>query len=164
MSLTTALPRDRGARLPLRRRLWIRTLVGAARLLVLLAPHRLRRALTFLSRGAAPATAAQALRARGAVLEASLAMNGMRSCLPRSVAVALLCRSRGVWPTWCVGVRAAPPFTAHAWVEAEGGLVGEKGRYESWSRLITVGPHQGRRSRRGPAASSDRDGATSAGS
>jgi hypothetical protein len=23
---------------------------------------------------------------------------------------------RGVWPTWCTGVRT-PPFSAHAWVE-----------------------------------------------
>jgi hypothetical protein len=142
MSLTTALPRDRGARLPLRRRLWIRTLVGAARVLVRLKPHRLRRVLGYLSRGAAPATAAEAGRAREEVLDTSLAMNGLMSCLPRSVSVALLCRSRGVWPTWCVGVRTAPPFTAHAWVEAEGELVGEPGRHDSWARLITVGPRQ----------------------
>ncbi|WP_308108955.1 lasso peptide biosynthesis B2 protein [Streptomyces antimicrobicus] len=138
--MTTALPRGAGP--ALHRRLWIRALVATARLLVLLRPHRLQQVLRYLSRGAAPASTAAARTARAEVLASSLAMNGPRNCLPRSVAVVLLCRSRGLWPTWCVGVRVAPPFTAHAWVEAEGELVGEPGRYDSWARLITVAPRE----------------------
>ncbi|MEU6180649.1 lasso peptide biosynthesis B2 protein [Streptomyces coeruleorubidus] len=60
-------------------------------------------------------------------------------CLQRSIATALLCRFRGVWPTWCTGVRTQP-FAAHAWVEAEDQLIGEsypKGHYRP---LLTIGP------------------------
>ncbi|MGW2255953.1 lasso peptide biosynthesis B2 protein [Kitasatospora sp. NPDC001660] len=138
MSFTFALENDRSQRPPLQKRLAVRTAVGIARLLVLLPAHRLQRVLTVLSRGARPATAEEAAAVRDAVLSTSLAMNGLRSCLPRSVAVTLLCRARGTWPTWCVGVRTAPPFTAHAWVEAEGRMIGEKGRHDSWARLLTV--------------------------
>ncbi|WP_116213528.1 lasso peptide biosynthesis B2 protein [Streptomyces olivoreticuli] len=96
---------------------------ATARLLVLLPPRRIRRILSFLRRGAAPATMAQALAARQAVVATSARCAG-EGCLQRSVATALLCRLRGVWPDWCTGVRTAP-FRAHAWVEAEGEPVGE---------------------------------------
>jgi hypothetical protein len=138
VSFTFALSQDRRRHLPLRRRLAVRTAVGLARLLVLLPAHRLQRVLSVLSRGARPAGADETTAVRDAVLATSLAMNGLRNCLPRSVAVTLLCRARGSWPTWCVGVRTAPPFTAHAWVEAEGRLIGEPGRHDSWARLLTV--------------------------
>ncbi|WP_392892864.1 lasso peptide biosynthesis B2 protein [Streptomyces sp. LN699] len=137
MSFTTALPSER-VRFPLRPRLRARTAVTAARLLTRLAPHRLERALTRIARGAVPATEAQATNARELVLSTSLMMNGHRSCLPRSVAIALTCRIRGTWPTWCVGTLMSPPFSPHAWVEAEGRLIGEKGGHASWARLITV--------------------------
>ncbi|MET9606996.1 lasso peptide biosynthesis B2 protein [Streptomyces sp. NPDC006512] len=137
MSVTTALPTDR-ARFPLRRRLAARSAVGAARLLTRLAPHRLERVLTRIARGAVPATAEQAAEARELVLTSSLLMNGLRSCLPRSVAVALTCRLGGTWPTWCVGTLTNPPFNPHAWVEAEGRLIGEKGDHTNWARLISV--------------------------
>ncbi|MFJ3928183.1 lasso peptide biosynthesis B2 protein [Streptomyces sp. NPDC090022] len=136
MSVTTALPAR--AAFPLRRRLAARTTVGAARLLACLAPHRLERALTRIARGAVPATEAQAAGARELVLAASVSMNGHRACLPRSVAVALTCRLGGTWPTWCVGTLMSPPFSPHAWVEAEGRLIGEKGTPAHWARLITV--------------------------
>ena len=45
--------------------------------------------------------------------------------MPRSIATALLCRMSGTWPTWRVGVRTVAPFSAHAWVEAEGKPVDE---------------------------------------
>jgi hypothetical protein len=105
MSITVALDRDRTRR-PLRLRLLTRLAICTARLLALLRPHLLTRVLTRLSRGAAPASSAQAHAARSSVLAASLSLNGLRSCLPRSVSIALLCRLQGVWPTWCVGVRA----------------------------------------------------------
>ncbi|WP_227982046.1 lasso peptide biosynthesis B2 protein [Nocardia spumae] len=52
----------------------------------------------------------------------------------------LLSRRYGAWTTWCVGVRTELPFAAHAWVEAEGRLVGEAGSMSTFSRLIVVGP------------------------
>ncbi|MBM7054924.1 MULTISPECIES: lasso peptide biosynthesis B2 protein [Streptomyces] len=139
MSIDVALDRDRTGR-PLRLRLLTRLAICAARPLALLKPHLLTRVLTRLSRGAAPASSAQVHAARGSVLAASLSLNGLRSCLPRSVSITLLCRLQGVWPTWCVGVRAAPPFAAHAWVEADGEMIGERGRPESFARLIAVSP------------------------
>ncbi|WP_372502979.1 lasso peptide biosynthesis B2 protein [Streptomyces rhizoryzae] len=60
-----------------------------------------------------------------------------RYCLQRSLATALLCRLRGVWPTWCTGVRT-PPFSAHAWVEAEGRQVGGPPGTASYRPVLTV--------------------------
>ncbi|EQD88249.1 transglutaminase superfamily protein [Saccharopolyspora erythraea NRRL 2338] len=77
-----------------------------------------------------PATAGQASAAREQVVSVSLRCAG-QGCLQRSIATALLCRARGTRPTWCTGVRTQP-FAAHAWVEAEGRLIGEphpKGHY-----------------------------------
>ncbi|GHJ03039.1 lasso peptide biosynthesis B2 protein [Streptomyces olivaceus] len=96
---------------------------AVARVLTRLPPARLRRVLTFASRGAGPASAAQALRARNAVVHVSLACAGPR-CLQRSVAAALLCRLGGTWPQWCTGV-VTEPFGAHAWVAVDGEPVGE---------------------------------------
>lgn len=148
MSIIVALERNRTGR-PLRLRLLTRLAICTARLLVLLKPHLLTRVLTRLSRGAAAADSTQAHAARASVLAASLSLNGLRSCLPRSVSIALLCRLQGVWPTWCVGVRAAPPFAAHAWVEAGGELIGERGNPDTFARLITVAPVE----RRAPTGS-----------
>ncbi|WGD40219.1 lasso peptide biosynthesis B2 protein [Streptomyces cathayae] len=139
MSMALALKRDRRKR-PLGLRVRTRAAIIAARLLVFLPPHRLRRVMGAFRRGAEPATVEQATAARESVLAASLALNGLRACLPRSVSVALLCRLLGVWPTWCVGTRTAPPFAAHAWVEAEGRLVGEQGVYNAYARLMSVPP------------------------
>jgi hypothetical protein len=110
---------------PLARRIMARLAVAVARLLALLPPRRIRSVLMLLHRGAAPATFAEAKAARDAVLAVSLACLGPKGCLPRSLATTLLCRVWGVWPTWCVGVRATPPFGAHAWVEADGQAVDE---------------------------------------
>jgi hypothetical protein len=122
------------------RRVAARAAVGAAFGLSRLPPQRLRSVLALLNRGAKPATHAQALAAKDAVLAVSLACLGTRGCLPRSVATALLCRMWGVWPTWCVGVRVKPPFGAHAWVEAEGRLVGEDAPEGYLSTLMSVPP------------------------
>src|SRR5262249_22955820 len=88
-----------------------------------LPPRRIRAVLTLVRRGAAPATYHEAEQALHAVLAVSVLCGG-RYCLQRSLATALLCRIRGVWPTWCTGVPTAP-FIAHAWVEAGGQPVGE---------------------------------------
>ncbi|MFI6642690.1 lasso peptide biosynthesis B2 protein [Streptomyces sp. NPDC050504] len=127
---------------PLARRPLALAATAAARLLVRLPPRRIRRFLSVLARGAAPATAEQALTARRAVVAVSTRCAG-EGCLQRSVATALLCRVRGTWPDWCTGVRTAP-FRAHAWVEAEGRPVGESFPPGYFRPLLTV------RSRRRP--------------
>ncbi|MFC8662808.1 lasso peptide biosynthesis B2 protein [Streptomyces sp. NPDC057199] len=123
-------------RLPLRRRPPVLLATGAARLIVMLKPHRVRRVLSVLRRGAAPATASQALAAREAVVALSARCAG-EGCLQRSVATALLCRMRGVWPDWCTGVRTSP-FRAHAWVEVDGLAVGEPHQSAAYHRLMVV--------------------------
>lgn len=121
MSLPVAL--EPAVRLSPLRALTARCAVGVARLLVRLAPRRLRAALRFLSRGARPATVPEAAAARQAVVSVSVRCAG-QGCLQRSVAAALLCRMRGSWPEWCTGVRTQP-FRAHAWIAVDGIPVGE---------------------------------------
>ncbi|MGP4110996.1 lasso peptide biosynthesis B2 protein [Streptomyces sp. 4N509B] len=126
---------------PLRRAL-VRLAVTAAWLLARLPPRRIVAVLRLLRRRAAPATHGQALWARRQVTGSSTRCAGTY-CLQRSLAVALLCRTRGVWPTWCSGVRT-PPFAAHAWVEAEGRRVGEPADVEAYHVLLAVPPAGGR--------------------
>lgn len=116
----------------------VRLAVGAALLVARLRPDRLRRLLTRVGRGARPATHAEALAAYESVVTASRRCAGWYGCLPRSVAVALLCRASGTWPDWHAGVRAAPPFAPHAWVTAEGRLVGERADASEYRPLMTV--------------------------
>lgn len=123
---------------PLRRRLAAHTAVCAARLLAHLPPRRLRAVLHTARRGAAPAGYAQALRARQDVIAVSTLCAG-RYCLQRSLAIALLCRIGGTWPTWRTGVRT-PPFAAHAWVEAQGRRVGEPDDTATYRTMLTVAP------------------------
>jgi transglutaminase superfamily protein len=114
---------------------------GIARLLTRLPPARLRRVLTFASRGARPASAAQAMRARNAVVYVSLACAGPR-CLQRSIATALLCRLGGTWPQWCTGV-VTEPFAAHAWVAVDGEPVGEDSRHvRAFHIIMSVPPRR----------------------
>jgi hypothetical protein len=123
-------------RLAPHRRLLPLLAVAAARIIAGLRPARLRRVLELLRRGARPATAGQALAAREAVVAVSLRCAGA-NCLQRSIAAALLCRLRGSWPTWCMGVRTNP-FSAHAWIEAEGGAVGEPHPAGYYRPLLTI--------------------------
>ncbi|MBT2511226.1 lasso peptide biosynthesis B2 protein [Streptomyces sp. ISL-98] len=123
---------------PLGRRFVARLAVGGAHLLATQPPARIRAVLCRLRRGARPATLAEASTARQTVLAVSLAAGGQKGCLPRSLATVLLCRCYGQWPTWCVGVRSRPPFAAHAWVEAEGVLVGEGTPADYFQRFLTV--------------------------
>jgi hypothetical protein len=122
MSVPMRPPSESGP--PFRRRLAALGSVAAAHLLTKLSPRRVRTALTLLSRGARPVgDTAQVRTARDAVVAVSRHCAG-EGCLQRSVATVLLCRLRGVWPTWCAGVRT-DPFRAHAWVEVDGVPVGE---------------------------------------
>ncbi|GAA3434225.1 lasso peptide biosynthesis B2 protein [Kutzneria kofuensis] len=135
MSLPAALTRP--APMPLHRRVLPLIAVAVARMLIGRRPVRIRQLLEFASRGARPATLAQAERAREAVVSVSLRCAG-QGCLQRSIAVALLCRARGTWPTWCTGVRTSP-FSAHAWVEVDGHPVGEPLPAGHYRPLLTVG-------------------------
>jgi hypothetical protein len=110
---------------PLPRRALVYAVVGASRLLATRSPGQIRAVLERLRRGAEPATYAEAKAARDAVVAVSLTCAAREGCLPRSLATVLLCRLRGRWPAWCVGVRRLPPFAAHAWVEAAGEMVDE---------------------------------------
>jgi hypothetical protein len=120
--------------------------VGAGLALARLSPRHLRAVMSQLSRGALPATRADAQAARADVLAVSLVCAGPQGCLPRSLATTLLCRMSGRWPVWCVGVRALPPFGAHAWVEAEGRPVDEGVPDDYFRRLVAV-PARGPRRR-----------------
>ncbi|MBT2445219.1 lasso peptide biosynthesis B2 protein [Streptomyces sp. ISL-36] len=137
MSTSEAIAHDPRS-VPLRRRILVRLVVGAARLLATQRPRRIRMVLDRLRRGARPATADEARAARDTVVAVSLACGGREGCLPRSLATALLCRLHGQWPTWCVGARRLPPFGAHAWVEAEGVPVGEEYPPDYFRTLLTV--------------------------
>lgn len=123
---------------PLRRRILTRLAVGVARLLATQSPRRIRTVLSWLRRGAQPATFDQAKATRDTVVAVSLACAGREGCLPRSLATILLCRLHGQWPTWCVGARRIPPFGAHAWVEVEGVPVGEDYPPDYFRTFFTV--------------------------
>ncbi|GAB3487272.1 lasso peptide biosynthesis B2 protein [Amycolatopsis cihanbeyliensis] len=138
--MTTPSALSRPSEVPFRRRVAARAAVAVARALATLPPQRVRRVLVVLRRGARQATHREARSARDAVLAVSLTCLGPQGCLPRSLAVTVLCRMRGSWPTWCVGVRAMPPFGAHAWVEAGGEPVDENVPADYFRRLIAVEP------------------------
>ncbi|MDT3400054.1 lasso peptide biosynthesis B2 protein [Streptomyces sp. B1866] len=137
MSTPEAVP-YRPRSLPPRTRLAARLAVGCAHVLATQPPARIRAVLRRVRRGARPATVAEAAAALETVLAVSLAAGGRRGCLPRSLATVLLCRMRGQWPTWCVGVRTRPPFAAHAWVEAEAEPVGEDCPADYFRRFFAV--------------------------
>lgn len=137
MSMQEALLYDPRA-VPLPRRLLTRVVVGVARLLATQSPHRIRRVLGWIRRGARPARLEEAKAARDTVTVVSLACAGPQGCLPRSLATVLLCRLRGQWPAWCVGARRLPPFGAHAWVEVDGTPVGEDYPADYFRTFFTV--------------------------
>ncbi|MFG2132948.1 lasso peptide biosynthesis B2 protein [Streptomyces sp. NPDC048751] len=138
--MTTPSALERPTDVPLPRRLAALAVLLPATLLAFLPPRHIRAVLGLLRRGAVPATPAQAQRARDALCAASLRCAGPKGCLPRSLGAALLCRVGGTWPTWCAGVRVVPPFTAHAWIEAEGSPVGEGVPDGYFARLVVVAP------------------------
>ncbi|GAA2970688.1 lasso peptide biosynthesis B2 protein [Streptomyces enissocaesilis] len=137
MSTSQVVPHDPRS-VPLGLRLTTRAAVVCAHLLAAQSPDRIRSVLERMKGGARPATLAEANSARETVLAVSLAAGGQQGCLARSLATVLLCRVRGQWPTWCVGVRTHPPFAAHAWIEAEGVLVGENAPADYFRRFFTV--------------------------
>ncbi|WKX73960.1 lasso peptide biosynthesis B2 protein [Streptomyces sp. XD-27] len=123
--MSAVVPHRVRVRLSPWRRLLTLLAVAAAKRLARKPPARIRAVLARLRKGARPATYAEARAAREAVVAVSLRCAASEGCLPRSLATVLLCRAGGTWPAWSVGVRARPPFGAHAWVEAEGRMVEE---------------------------------------
>ncbi|MFI5657696.1 lasso peptide biosynthesis B2 protein [Streptomyces sp. NPDC051684] len=121
----------------------VRLAVALALPLARLRPDRLRRVLGVLARGARPAPYETALTAYASVVATSRRCAGWYGCLPRSLAVALLCRLTGTWPTWHAGVRATPPFAPHAWVTAQGRMVGERASQQDYRPLMSVTPGRG---------------------
>lgn len=138
--MTTPSALERPSGVPFARRLAARAVLLPAVALSLLPPRRIRAVLGLVRRGATPATAAQAKNARDAMCAVSLRCAGPKGCLPRSLGAALVCRLSGTWPTWCTGVRVVPPFTAHAWIEADGRPVDEDVPDDYFTRLMTVAP------------------------
>lgn len=120
------------------RRGLIITSVKIAQLMQRLPPHRLRAILGRISAGAIPASYAEARQVRDEVLTVSALCRGGQACLVRSIATSLVCRISGVWPTWAVGVLTAPPFSAHAWIEADGEIVDEPLLRNDFKAFFTV--------------------------
>ncbi|MER6699704.1 lasso peptide biosynthesis B2 protein [Streptomyces griseus] len=116
----------------------LRTAIVAAFVLARLKPGRLRRVLDRCAGGARPASYAETMEVLEAVVATSRRCASRYGCLPRSVAVALACRMSGVWPDWCAGVRSAPPFAPHAWLQAEGRTVGEQAEPADLRPLMVV--------------------------
>ncbi|SEG85544.1 Transglutaminase-like superfamily protein [Thermomonospora echinospora] len=139
--MTMPVTLEETVRVPLRRRTAARPAVLAAALLERLPPRRLRQVLRAAARGSRPATRAQALAARQAVVSVSVRCAG-QGCLRRSIAVALLCRLGGAWPDWCTGVRTEP-FRAHAWIEVDGQAVGEHEDMRLYHKTMAVPARRG---------------------
>lgn len=109
-----------------------------ARGLSRLPPATLCAALSAVGHRTRRSHADEALRIRSLVCASSTRVSGME-CLERSIAVFLMCRLRGHCPVWCTGFRV-DPFAAHAWVEADGGPVGEPPEIASYTKATTVDP------------------------
>ncbi|GAB3973886.1 lasso peptide biosynthesis B2 protein [Plantactinospora veratri] len=137
MTSEQVLRHDPG-RLGLRRRIVVRAVVAVARLLAVQKPDRIHRVLHRLSRGARPASRAEAAAARRDTVLTSAFCSGPLGCLPRSIATVLLCRLAGCWPVWHAGVRRHPPFGAHAWVSVDGVAVDEPYPEDFHIPLLTV--------------------------
>lgn len=134
---------DQPMRVPLSTGMAARLVVLAGYRLANRSPKRIRSVLVKVRGNARAATYEEARNARDTVLTVSTKCCGPEACLPRSIAVALLCRLRGCWPTWCVGVITAPPFLAHAWVEAEGEVVSEPVGGSYYRKFFAVAPASG---------------------
>ena len=134
----TLSPRPPRPSLP--RAVLAKLVVFVARRLATRSPARIEAILCRLRTGARPAGYARAQTAFDEVMAVSSWCRGPDGCLPRSIAVALLCRCSGTWPSWCVGARKVGPFSAHAWVEAQGRVVGERFGDDYFRTLFAVRP------------------------
>lgn len=135
--MSTILPEETLA-VPGPRRIEIMLAVSAARILQRLRPEKLRKILELTSSHARPASEAEVARTRDELLSTSAECRGSSACLTRSIALVLLCRRKGTWPTWSVGVVTSPPFAAHAWVEVDGKIIGEPIASDSYRAFYKV--------------------------
>ncbi|NJP65875.1 lasso peptide biosynthesis B2 protein [Streptomyces spiramenti] len=137
MSIPVTLePRASRDTVPRGRRVAARVAVAVAFQLRRCRPQRLRRLMELAGRGARPATSAEALDAREAVVAVSVHCAG-QGCLERSIATFLLCRLSGRVPEWRTGVRLEP-FRAHAWVAVGGVPVGEHEEVATYAVTMAV--------------------------
>lgn len=134
--MTVPVVSETRAPLSWRRRATATLAAGLAGGLVRLPPRRLRQILTLASRGARPATEAEASAARRAVVTVNARCAG-QGCLQRSVATVLLARLSGRWPDWCTGFRTRP-FSGHAWVETDGRPVDEPAGLSEFTTVVAV--------------------------
>lgn len=139
MSVSMQLPERRRAGTLIDRSM-ARGAVAAAHVIARLPPTRMRTVLSLLAARARPAPATTVTHAHSLVVAVSSYCAGWRGCLPRAIAVGLICRCSGTWPEWAAGVRATPPFAAHAWVVADGAIVGEPGGSTAFRALMRVPP------------------------
>lgn len=84
-----------------------------------------------------PAVLDEARRLGIAVTRTLRLLPGDTRCLTRSLVLTLLLSRRGVPVKLVIGARAAPRFTAHAWVEYEGHAVLAPGD-GSFGRLVEL--------------------------
>ncbi|MGF0246123.1 lasso peptide biosynthesis B2 protein [Rhodococcus erythropolis] len=99
-------------------------------------PNRLKRLTEILARTASPPSAERTMLVRSEVVTCSVRCSG-QYCLERALAVCLLLRLEGSWPTWCVGARIEP-FMAHSWVEVNGIPIGESFDDGFYAKLYEV--------------------------
>lgn len=117
----------------------LRCAVWAGHVLATIRPGALQGFLTVLSRGARPAETDELVEIVDRLERAGGRIAGWRGCLPRSIAVCLVARARGTWPdSWCAGVHRSAPFSAHAWVEHAGTIVGEPEAVGAYRALVRV--------------------------
>jgi len=127
-------------RIPLYRHAEILAAYGLALTMARMKPIRIRGVLRLVSSGSrCPASLAEATEVYNEVYRALPRARGAFGCLAFSLTCAFMLRSRGVWPTWCAGVRTQPPFAAHAWIEADSRVVGETIESSALATLIRVG-------------------------
>lgn len=121
----------------LSRRVRVSVVVAIARVLARSSPRRLAQVLSAVARSCGPAEQSHVEVVRRQVEAVSVLCAG-EGCLPRSIAIALLCASDSrAWPSWRTGVRVEP-FRAHAWVECDGVATGEEPDFDAGQFLITM--------------------------
>ena len=84
--------------------------------------------------GDARATAFRLARAMGRTLEP---LPTDSRCLMRSLVLSALLSRRGIGSTLVIGTRSLPDFSAHAWVEVDGGAVLPDGSGE-YGRILEI--------------------------
>lgn len=112
--------------------------MAMASLLSRVRPSAIQQILSILRLGARPSRPDEAESAFHDVHQVAPHLRGPTRCLARSLTVVIVCRFRGHWPTWCVGVRIQPPFVPHAWVEVDRRCIGEVGGAVSYRTMLTV--------------------------